>query len=774
MLTNYFITRRTHDLGKPIEKKVVIDDLGREFPAISDVSTNEIIVTDSLDFFHEIMKNHDEFGLDTENNSLNQFYADQLLTQIGIPGISFVIDEGSIKEDYMRNYLNKIYIGINLQYDYRILKYKRGWEFRRLIDVMINEQIINRGSGRLNNAEALYERRIGQPLPEDKSTRNDFKSMTQKSTFRRNHIVYSGFDPQIGLQVLPIQQEILGRFQLDFRANCIAMPLIPILGDMNLEGRTLNKKQWSDLLEQNKRDKFKYELQLDAIVKTFAKDNVKLRGGIWSSASRKRRVMEVEQTDLFGISTTTSNESVKNISYGSSKQLAKLFNILKEPLPQTEDKDAERVWGEDAPMKVSFDEPSLEQYKIEYPESRMTEFINILLQHKEVSKAISSFGEIYLKEYVKDGKQGKKHKRGYYQPLTDKIHTIYKQEFTENGRISSGGDKKKKGELGVGFDNSQNWVKKNEYRNCVTLTQQEIDEGWLISTSDLTAAELVILASKSKDTNLMKYCREDLHSYLASHSYTKVIEYILNTMNANRAYDELYELLKVNRLQKMYLIDGKYPNKEQIDIITRQRVSKALETRALTVNKKEHPDIREPYKNVTYGIVYGAQEHKIAKTLNIAGYYARLVIEGINIAIPEAMRYLRAVARFAVKNGYIEFNERTHSRKWFKYWLEARESGRDLSSFERSSIERETKNIVCSGTQADALKECMVEIDKYVRSNNIDFTFLLTIHDEIVYKHKDKNLRKKIEEIMSEVCNRYLTGITMEVAGHTGIFWHKD
>ena len=773
-MKNIFVTRRRHNIDTPIEKRYVLDDLGRTFLIEDPIATAEIVVTDSLDEFHYVMKNNYELGLDTENSDLNQFYAIPLLLQIAIPGTSFVIDQTSIKEDYLSMYTDRLYIGHNVQYDYRIIKYHMGIELYNLEDVMITEQIINRGTGRLNNLEDAYLRRCNKHLPEDKKTRKDFTKMTEKSIFERKHIVYSGFDPQTGLEIREVQKPIVKENKLEFRTYGIGMPLIPILGDMNLVGRTLNKVQWRENIEFNKKEKFRLEKELDAIVAEFAKTNVKLKGGIWSSSSRKRKRSDGVQFNMFAEDTLIATGALKNISYNSSHQLKKLFTILKEPLPMKADKDKELVWGEDAPMKVSFDEPTLEQYKIEYPGSRMMEFINVLLEFKVVTKEIDAFGEIFLREYMKQGKTGHKFKRGYYQPKTDKIHTIYKQEFTANGRLSSGGDKKGKDDIGIGFDNSQNWPKKNSVRNCITLTPQEIEEGWWISTSDLTAAELVILASKSQDQNLMLHCRRDLHSYLATHSYTNIIQYCRSTMNGTRAYDELYQLLKVNRLQKAYRIEDRLPTKQEIESITKKRVEEAMDTNEIKIDKKKYPDIREPYKNCTYGVTYGAKDDKIAGTLNIAPYYAKLAMEGIYHAIPQAMAFLDTMARKAVREGYIVFNDRTNSRHIFKSCIDAASYGRQLTNGERSAIERFTKNAIMSGTQADMIKEAMIEANNYVREHKLEFHWLMQVHDEVVFKHKDKELRPKIEQILTDVCNRYLKNITMEIAGHTGYVWHKE
>ena len=139
------------------------------------------------------MRNNYELGLDTENSDLNQFYAIPLLLQIAIPGTSFVIDQTSIKEDYLSMYTDRLYIGHNIQYDYRIIKYHMGIELYNLEDVMITEQIINRGTGRLNNWRILILGDVVSIYRRIKRLEKTFTKMTEKSIFERKHIVYSGF-----------------------------------------------------------------------------------------------------------------------------------------------------------------------------------------------------------------------------------------------------------------------------------------------------------------------------------------------------------------------------------------------------------------------------------------------------------------------------------------------------------------------------------------------------------------------------------------------------
>lgn len=742
-------------------------------------SSPNITVLDNLSKFNEMVKNTDIIGGDSENNSLHVINATPLLSQFSDSIDSYIIDSTTIGTKYLKGIglEGKTILTHNGQYDYMIWKYHYGVELRRLLDTMVHEQVLGRGSGRSASLENTHSRRLGFELPTPKSTRNDFQDMGVNSTFLEEHIHYSGYDPICLFPILEKQKPLIEQYNLGLRIFDIADPLIPVLGDMCLNGFTLNENKWKEILLENKAKKFETELKLDAFIKEFSKDHAQIRHGIWT---RRRRKADVEQIGLFAdTSVTFSNENLGNISYSSNSRLVKLFTILKEPIPEKVDKGGtgkESVFGQ---KKNSFAEEALEQYKIAHPDSRMIPFINELLVYRGYEKAINSFGEIFLKERLKKGKS-KKYKIGYKNNKTGKVHTIYKGEFTKNGRLSSG-------DVRIGFFNSQQIIKDNKYRNCFTLTPEEIAQGWYITTLDLSGAELVILASNSRDRKLIKLLKEgaDLHSYLATAIYTKIFKYILNTMSSERALSEITELTRPNRLQ--HDLDK---TDEELAILHKQRIEYVLVNKSFIVEKNLGADLRNPVKNVVYGINYGAAKDKVAETLNIAVYYAELAMEAMREELPDAFAYLDKISKFGVKHGYVVFNERTNSRHWFKDWLDAKEWGKELTGKQKGAIGRACKNYGISGSQADMIKEGIVNVDKYRIENIPDFYWLMQVHDEIVVKHKDKDAvfveatpKKKahwkspvadqIGKIISNTCNLYLNDIEMGVDGHTLQYWSK-
>ncbi|MFN7465297.1 MAG: DNA polymerase [Pseudanabaena sp.] len=746
----------------------------------------EIEIVGNLAKMKEAIANSTLLGCDTENNSINPINATPLLFQISDGKDSFVVDITTIGTEFLKdiNFTGKKLIFHNAQYDWKILNQQYGvsLDIDNIIDTMIHEQILGRGSGRSASLEETHFRRLNAFMPMSKSTRDDFIKMKYNPKFQWEHIYYSAYDPICLFPILEKQKPLISQYKLERRVYEIGDPLVPILGEMCVNGFTLDSNKWLEVLNENKSKKFQIELKLDEEIVKFSKDHPKLKGGLWTN---KRKKVELEQLSFFGQSVSISNENKRNVSYSSTKQLVKLFTILGEPIPQKQDREGKE---EDFKAKKnSFAEEALEQYKIEYPSSKVLPFINKLLEYRKYEKAINSFGEIFLKELIR--KPGsKKSKIGYYNSKTGKVHTIYKQEFTKNGRLSSGDVKN-------GFYNSQQIIKDNKYRNCFTLTQEEIANGWYVSTYDLSSAELVILASNSRDKTLIKLLKEkaDLHCYLASAIYTKIISYIKNTMSPNRAYDEIAQLLVVNRLQQDY--EHEYEENGvkkkrkftylELSQIHNERIELALSQKEFKIDKKKYPDIRNPVKNIVYGINYGAGEEKVAETLNIAPYYAKLALEAMRESLPEAFAYLDRISNFGVKNGYLIFNERTNSRHWFETWLDAQRKGIELSQKDKSAIKRACKNYGISGTQADMIKESMVNIHRFVNnqfgSNRRDnFRWLLQVHDEIVFAHKANNLQeaekfaKQIGQVVTNTCNLYLNEIEMEVSGHTGHCWHKD
>jgi DNA polymerase-1 len=186
------------------------------------------------------------------------------------------------------------------------------------------------------------------------------------------------------------------------------------------------------------------------------------------------------QTDIFGTDNTiVENKCVNNINYGSPKQIIEIFKQLHQTVPRSSKED-----------KNSIGEATLQQYLIDRPNTVLKDFIELLIQYKDVSKKANTFGKDWLRKFVDED--------GY-------VHGSLKVNTTTTGRFAST------------QPNLQQIPADNRYRNCFI---SRFDNG-KIWTADYSGAELKILASLSGDKTMIDLINRDsdIHGYVATRVY---------------------------------------------------------------------------------------------------------------------------------------------------------------------------------------------------------------------------------------------------------------
>lgn len=154
-------------------------------------------------------------------------------------------------------------------------------------------------------------------------------------------------------------------------------------------------------------------------------------------------------------------------------------------------------------------------------------------------------------------------------------------------------------------------------------------------------------------------------------------------------------------------------------------------------------------------------------------------------------------------NGYLILNERTNSRVWFPNILQSMRENSAPGYSEYEDADGQARNIPISGTQADGIKEAMVEIHKTFEEQGLfpHCKILKQVHDEIVVK-QPLNMDGKSNEwkanpvymkftgeqlgivklvsvpdfvnfTMSKVMNRYLKNVKMGVDTTVKLTWTK-
>ena len=700
----YFITDRKHNVIEVENKLKVLE------PSEATTLLNEYMLKTKL------------IGFDLETNGLDAYLNDILLYIIGDKENQFVFDFAIINL-FLPNdevlFEDKLVLGQNLKFDIKFMKTKHNIEFNKIHDTMIAEQRLSQHELQLFEKKGYYslekiiERRLGYKS-HTKATRLEFIGADLETfKFTNQQIQYAAADVECLPDIYEKQKELIDRYKIKFLLNDIEFPLVKELGYAELEGFKLDTAKWREIIEHNIKVQYEKETELDNEFKKLrdlllpAERRFILTGGKYDRIRGKQTV--TESVDLFGepiITKTTSNKKEPYINWSSAAQLIEIFSKLNQPLP---DKFGNYVIPKlDKKFKVNktditTGEGAIQAYLIENPDSPMKDFINLLIDYREVTTQLNTFGESFI---------------SFINPITDKIHTIFRQCDAVTGRLQSGNTKEK-------YFNCQNVPAQKKFRECF-----KTDKGYSILTIDLSGAEVVIMADKAKDKVLydMAIVNDDAHSPIAQACWRAI---------------------------------GKHRKDEKLMNIV--------------ITKTENKPLRTQFKAITFGTVYGMFKKKCAKALNINETEGQIVIDTIKKMLPKTFAMVETNAHLATTQGYLTLNTRTNSKIWYPEVYRARNEGDEIDFKDKSKIEGSARNSPIQGTQADMIKESIVVINKYIKDNNIDAKLIITVHDELVYKFKTEltDFPELIKELLLETCDKYLSFITMGADYHVKDSWTK-
>jgi DNA polymerase I-like protein with 3'-5' exonuclease and polymerase domains len=670
-------------------------------------------------------KGKEFLGFDCEFNSLNPYKATLLLAIIGDEHEQFAIDGTSVDISFLNELDESTFIGHNIKIDYKVAKLN-GFHFKKVYDTMITEQRLGLGSGRRNGLDAVLERRLNVAMSKD--IRKEFISMTRLSNFQNKHLEYACSDVVYLKALMDKQIVYINKFDMGYLLYGIEFPLITIMGDCDLEGFVLDEKKWNVIIEENKKNKTKLIEDLDAHVKGLIlehRPDLKKR-----MYTRKRHIEVVKQFDLFGAPKETEYSSPVNIQYTSSAQMKELFRVLEQSLP---------IKIEKGESKETVAVPFLEAYLLDNPESILKPFLLDYIKLSGINKQLSTYGESFL---------------GKINEITGKIHTVFRHCSTDTGRFSSG-------DANSGFPNMQNIPADVKFRHCFG-----VEEGYEVTTCDLSGAELIVMVSLAKDMKLLELSTGDMHSHMA-----------------NICWENIYEARGEDYTEDLH------------------------------VSKKQNKHKRTAFKPMTFGSIYGMHGKKAGQQLNVSEHEGKIVVETIRNEIPDVFDMVESAGKFALQNGYVVHNTRTNSRRWFMPVMDAKKQLKHMQRedplafvpnipfpleyrkaepkhlmrfLDQIKAEAAARNTRIQGTQSDMIKEAIVFIDTEIKEQGLDLTLLGTVHDELIYKHpcnyfvtnpfSDKEripVGLFIKECMTYVANLYLDGVKMDADYDTRNSWTK-
>ena len=427
--------------------------------------------------FLTLLQESDRVGLDIETSSLDPFTCIWLLLQIEINESIFVLDVRKLGIDFITYVIqlikesNKLVVGHNLKFDTKIIYHYTKEILTNLFDIMLAETLIYNGLGKNFYASLETLCRNYLEIELNKEIRKTFFDYTGEIT--NEQIVYSGEDVKYLIKIMDIQLKTLTE-QSQINVANLEMSLIPVFMHMEYTGIFLDKEEWLKNKENaSKLLEITGEKLLDYVVNSI--DFTKFENAL----------AIVEQFRVIGKSKLTKKlqEALKNLrgefisgwfrdnfNLNSPIQLLLVLNYIGIPIKDTNEK-------------------TLQKFKNH-------EIIKIILEYREYSKQISTYGEEFL---------------NHIHPVTGMVHTQYNQLGAVSGRLSSE------------HPNLQNQPRLQSYRDCYKARP-----GYKILTADYSQAELKALGDFTKEPEFINAFNNkvDMHRKTASFLYEIPVEEI--------------------------------------------------------------------------------------------------------------------------------------------------------------------------------------------------------------------------------------------------------
>lgn len=716
-------------------------------------------------------------GFDIETNGLDAYLNKVVLWGFGNYETQFIFHSSVYLLEVFRRLQDILLLGHNIKFDIKFVKVVYGILLRKLYDTMIAEQRLYQKSGWGVSLADLSNRYLDEPM--FKEVREEFIGVNP-NTFQlyNRHIRYAANDISKLFPIKEKQEITINKYNMNFLLYGIEFPLISIVAKAELTGFKLDVEKWKGIYHKNVKRRFELECLMDEEVRKLRdskpdKIRVRLVGGKFDHPRIEDTSGIFNYDDgttnvigLFGdpmsLKTLTGKKkkvvrNPNNINYNSHDQVVDIFARLQEPMLNEHDNiGIPKVNKKERSVGYQANSDAFEAYLKMKPDCNTKTLIKYLIEYGSILNHISTFGLSFINKI---------------NPITGKIHTIYRQANADTGRFQSGG-----GDSEPDKPNFQNIPAITEYRNCF------LGDG-TIDTADYSGAELMIMVSLSQDRMLEELAKGDMHSHMNQAIWRNIYKYRYNQLAKVAA-----NLPKVSNDVNEKLAD--YADKANNFIVT----------------KKVNKEFRN--KNLTFGSIYGMYAAKAGKTMNVPKEEGQIAINTIKGIIPKIFQVVEAASKFVEKNGYIIINSRTNSRAWFPNNIKALRGQLDRDeNFKLLQKElSEARNIKIQGTQADFVKEATVVLQQYIDYYNLNVVILNWIHDEIVDDIVDKRLDgisdeykqwikenpkglsiikngKKIEGlsypqvkeiIMTTVADRYLKDVHMKVEYSLLPYWHKD
>lgn len=646
---------------------------------------------------------------DTETTSTEARIGTLLTLQFGSKKQNFqiVVDCLTVNPKLYKEILEPtLLVGHNLKFDLQWL-YNYGIIPRKIYDTMIVEQLLYLGypSGMKHySLQAVAQERLSIYL--DKSIRAEISTRgldAETIKYAAKDVVY--LEDIMHSQIAECKEKEC------LEAAKIECNFIPAIAYLEWCGIKLDKKKWQDKMDN---DSKRLKESLEQLNKWFISTCEQY-------PNLKKYIFIDRQGDLF---TGFNTDPQVSLNWSSSQQVIEVAKTL-----------GFNVTVQD--KKTGEDKESVLEKTLKTQKGINDDFLNLYFDYQGAAKVCSTYGQGHLNAI---------------NPLTGRIHTVFRAIGASSGRMSCGSNNpnislatlNKVDPKTCKYPNLQQLPHDEETRACFVA-----EDGNLFCSCDYSAEEARLAGDIYKDE--------------------AIIEMFQKGYDSHSVYAKIFF-------------------KEELKDIDVHDV------------KKLRPDLRTKAKGPEFALNFGGSEKAIIQSIGCTEEEAHKIIQNYEEGFQGTVEFAKNGSYLVRKNGYVLINPITgHKMYWWDHdaWLREQETftpqfweeyrlkhkgtGDAIAMqvkqhFQAASkYDRMARNSPCQGTAAIILKEAATKLFNWVIDNNLFniVKFCVFVHDEIniEYPKTMPEIANKLKEIMEETAAKYCKSLPIPAQAEVSDHW---
>jgi len=153
-------------------------------------------------------------------------------------------------------------------------------------------------------------------------------------------------------------------------------------------------------------------------------------------------------------------------------------------------------------------------------------------------------------------------------------------------------------------------------------------------------------------------------------------------------------------------------------------------------------DHRRAAKAINFGLMYGMSAFGLSRQLNIGRPEAQAYMDTYFMRYPNVQQFMEETREMARDKGYVET---LFGRRLYLPDIKASNMQR------RQGAERAAINAPMQGTAADIIKRAMIDVDRWLQTEEPEVSLVMQVHDELVFEVPEDQLESVKEGVVQRM-----------------------